>query len=468
MGGSAGPLIQVIGTAGGLARRGLCGWVHAGYTQSMIIAPSAESADGAPDHAPPAHSRAHALPCLTADLPGIGGVFKSSPQDFYVEELPLYEPSGNGTHVYIHFEKTGITTQDAVHWIALALGKRDRDIGVAGRKDAHAVTRQTVSVEHVNPDDVRRMSIQGLRVLRIDRHENKLRIGHLRGNRFVIKLRDVTTPALPAARSILNVIARRGMPNYFGPQRFGARGDNARIGLAALLGDHAEAVAQLLGRPAPTDAGPVLEARGLYDRGHFEEAARAWPRGSAVQRRAAAAMARTRGNPRRAWNTVDHNARLFYLNAFQADLFNRILADRIQCIDVMETGDLAWKHVNGACFHVDNPDAEQPRCAALEISPSGPLFGKRMTAALGAPGQREARALADAGVNATHLADRNAADMNGARRPLRVPLGDVEIEADDDDAGGFLRLSFELPAGAYATCLLREICKNDPLPAESA
>ncbi|NOT02242.1 MAG: tRNA pseudouridine(13) synthase TruD [Phycisphaerales bacterium] len=433
----------------------------------MIVAQTAESVGGINGGAGFAALGSHDLPYLTADIPGIGGTIKSRPEDFFVEELPLYEPSGEGTHVYVQIEKTGITTQDAVHWIANALGKRDRDIGVAGRKDAHAVTRQTISVEHVDPDDVLRMSIQGVRVVRVDRHGNKLRVGHLRGNRFIVKVRDVPPHAMTSARSTIDDLARRGMANYFGPQRFGARGDNGLIGRAALLGDHAEAVAQLLGRPDATDTGPVLEARRFFDRGQFDEAARAWPRGSAVQRRVAGAMARTRGNPRRAWNTVDHNMRLFYLNAFQAELFNRVLADRIQRIDLLEIGDLAWKHANGACFHVADAVVEQPRCAAIEISPTGPLFGKRMTAALGDPGEREARVLADAGIMAVHLSDRNAADMNGARRPLRVPVGDIGLEHGHDDAGDFVRLTFELPAGGYATSLLREICKNEEAASET-
>jgi len=86
------------------------------------------------------------LPFLTRDLPGVGGIVKTRPEDFFVEELPLYEPSGSGTHVYAQIEKKGLGTREALDRVARALGILRRDIGSAGLKDAHAVARQWISI----------------------------------------------------------------------------------------------------------------------------------------------------------------------------------------------------------------------------------------------------------------------------------------------------------------------------------
>lgn len=400
------------------------------------------------------------LPFLTADIPGIGGRIKTRPEDFVVEEIPLYQPSGQGTHTYIWLQKCGMTTHDAARRLAQALGKPTRDIGFAGLKDADAVTRQMVSVEHVDPTRVAGLDISGLRILECERHPNKLKKGHLRGNRFAIKLREVEPSASALAEAALAVLARRGVPNYFGPQRFGNRGDNWRIGLAALKGDFAEAMSLLLGRPGPGDAGRVLEARRHYDAGRLPAALDAWPGTSRVHRHVCKTLIKTQGSARKGWRAVDRDMRSFYVSACQSYLFNRVLADRIDGIDQVRLGDLAYKHVNGACFRVQDPKVEQVRCDAFEISPTGPLFGRRMTEASQAIGELENRVLAESGLGREALRENTEARTDGARRPLRVPTDDWAVDEGQDEAGRFLQLSFSLPAGSYATSLLRELCKH--------
>ncbi|MGB9626871.1 MAG: tRNA pseudouridine(13) synthase TruD, partial [Phycisphaerae bacterium] len=140
------------------------------------------------------------LPYLTVDAPPLAGRIKVHPDDFQVEEVPLYEASGEGTHSYACIEKTGMSTLRAVREIARALGEPHRNIGYAGMKDANAVTRQVLSIEHVPPERIEKLEIPGIRVLWVRRHGNKLRLGHLRGNRFVIRLRDVDTGRLDEVR----------------------------------------------------------------------------------------------------------------------------------------------------------------------------------------------------------------------------------------------------------------------------
>ncbi len=397
-------------------------------------------------------------PYLTADLPGIGGVIKRFNEDFEVEEIPLYEPSGTGTHVYFGIEKNGLSTPQAVQMIARALHRDAREIGYAGMKDAHAVARQTFSLEHVDPDEIQRLSWPGLRVLWTRRHTNKLKMGHLRGNQFIIMVRQADPDAPPRVQAILDVLARRGVPNYFGEQRFGRRGDNAAVGLAVLRGDFDEAVALVCGRPGPADTGDVRTARGLFDRGDFAAALEAWPRASQEQRRLCAAMQKSRGDARRAWRAIDRKLALLYVSALQSALFNRVLAWRIETIDRLINGDVAWKHANGALFLVEDAAAEQPRCDAFEISPSGPLFGRKMKAAQGEPGQSEARALAESGLTLERLAEHR--HVQGARRPLRFRPQDCRADQGTDARGPHVRISFALDSGCYATTVLREICKT--------
>ncbi|HNQ23214.1 MAG TPA: tRNA pseudouridine(13) synthase TruD [Phycisphaerae bacterium] len=400
-------------------------------------------------------------PYLTSDLPGIGGEIKRHDEDFIVEELPLYAASGSGTHTYLLIEKRGLTTLEAVGQIARALGKHPPDIGYAGLKDAHGVTRQTLSVEHVATEQVAALSLPRVRVLKVSRHENKIKLGHLAGNRFTIRIRGVGSDALGRTSAILEVLGARGVPNYFGRQRFGVRGDNAAIGQAVLRGEYEEAIALFLGRPGEADHGPVRRARELFDAGQVAEAARAWPGGFREQQRLCLTLKKGNADALRAWRTVNHTLRRLFLSAWQSALFNEVLAERIGGLDRLETGDLAWLHRNGKCFLVQDADAEQPRCTAGEISPTGPLFGPRMSWPEGEPGAQEQRIFEASRVTLDRRRTADGAPVAGARRPLRVPLGEADLSAGTDEHGTYLEVRFTLPAGAYATCVTRELCKGN-------
>ena len=128
------------------------------------------------------------LPFLTGDLPGIGGTLRARPEDFFVDEEPAYEPSGNGDHVFVRIEKRGMTTPQAVERIARALTVNPRDIGVAGMKDRHAVTRQWISLPPpVTPEAVQALALEDITMINVARHPHKLRTGHVRANRFVLR-----------------------------------------------------------------------------------------------------------------------------------------------------------------------------------------------------------------------------------------------------------------------------------------
>jgi len=404
------------------------------------------------------------LPFLTADIPGVGGVAKTRPEDFLVEELPLYEAGGTGTHVYALIEKRGIGTREALDRMAQTLNVARRKIGLAGLKDAHAVARQWISIEHVDPRRVEQISTPHVRVLRTSRHTNKLKPGHLRGNRFVIRLRRLVLPVPQAARvagEVLPILSRRGVPNHFGPQRFGNRRDNHLLGKAVARNDAAGFADLYLGRPDEgLDSPPVLEARRLYEQGRYEEAAKAWPGQFFDQRRALRALAAGKGNKKKVFYTVDKHLKGLFVSAYQSDLFNRVLAARMPDIDKLLLGDMAYKHVNGACFRVEQPKVEQPRCDGFEISPTGPLLGDRTTRLTGPAGEIEDPILNAENLSVMDLRQMKHFGARGGRRPLRFQPRDIHVATGQDDLGPYLELRFELDAGCYATTLLAEITKN--------
>jgi len=424
---------------------------------SAASAGSATSGTSAPALLTPG---AEPWPYLTADIPAIPGTLKARYEDFVVEEIPLYEPEGRGDHVHFVIEKAGLTTHKAVADVARALGVHPRNIGFAGLKDARAVTRQTLSVEHVDPDRIASLDIPRIRVLSVARHPRKLRIGHLAGNRFTIRLRDVDPARIDDVRRVLDVLSRRGVPNYFGVQRFGVRGDTAEIGRRLVAGDVAGAVALIGGAPGPLDAGAILEARKAFHAGDYAAAAELWPRTHAAYARLSRAMAREKGNARRAIRAFDRRMLRFFVNAYQSWLFNQILARRIDTIDRVFDGDLAVKHETGGIFRVQDAAAEQPRVDAFEISPTGPLPGPRMRRAEGVPGAIEDEVLREAGVRLEDFPEKGPFRVTGGRRALRFPLRDATVEPGDDDAGAYLEFRFTLPPGCYATAVLREVCKD--------
>ena len=331
--------------------------------------------------------------------PPVRALYKQAPEEFVVDELPVYEPTGSGTHTWLWIEKRGLTTLDAIGKLGEAVGRRQREFGYAGMKDALAITRQWLSLEHVEDAQLAGVTVEGLKILRITRHEAKLKMGHLRGNRFAIRLRDVDAAGAQALRANLADLAARGAPNWFGAQRFGHRGRNVEKGLRILAGD-----------------------------------------------------------VRRAGRTMPRRLLMLLLSAVQSEVFNRVLLARLATCDSVLAGDVAWLHRNGACFVVRDVATDQKRCARFEISPSGPLPGPDALRAEGEPGEIEARALASLELDPQAFAKVPYGMNQGARRALRVRVLEPEVT---EDAGG-VWVSFALDRGAYATSVLHELLEDAP------
>jgi tRNA pseudouridine13 synthase len=344
------------------------------------------------------------VPYVTASIPPLGGRIRSTPEDFRVDERPLYLPCGEGEHLYIRVTKRSLSTPDLVLRLSSQLHIKARSIGVAGLKDAQAVTTQMVSLQGVKTEMVEAL-LTDERVLALDvlgRHRNRLRKGHHAGNHFRLVIRDVSERSEDFLPRLFDELLRRGVPNYFGPQRQGRAGTNFQLG-AELLQDE--------------------------------------------QRR----------------NRMSRSKRLWFMNAYQSYLFNRILAQRIENLDRVFQGDWAMKTENGACFLVEQPEVEQSRADRFEISPTGPLFGSRAPWATGYPGEIERAVAADAGMTPEALSKAGTeCGFRGERRALRVRLNDLEWTLQGRD----LTLSFWLPPGSYATSVLREVIKTPSFPTD--
>jgi tRNA pseudouridine13 synthase len=394
------------------------------------------------------------LPFLTDSYPGIGGRIKAEPEDFVVEEIPLYEPGGEGQHVYVYLEKRGLSTYQAVNTIARRLGIPTKDIGYAGLKDARAVTRQMISIDGVAPGQVEALELPGIKILKVSRHRNKLKMGHLAGNRFTLRVRGTSQETLTIAEAVLSELHRRGVPNYFGEQRFGMRENTHLLGWALLRGDAEAFVHEYLGHSQAEERAEVQTARAACDAGDYTAALAQWPSSLPEERRMLAALVRNGGDATQALRVLDKKLRRLFFSAYQSHLFNRLLAQRIRSIDQLEAGDIAFIHASGAAFVVKDPALEQPRADRFEISPSGPLFGPKSLLAEGSPGQQERDRLKESGLSLAEFR-LPGIKFKGARRPFRIPLADVQVGWDDG-----LILSFRLPAGSYATDVLREVMKN--------
>ncbi len=422
------------------------------------------------------------LPPLTAAIPAVRAEVRATPDDFRVEEVPLYDPCGEGTHTYFAIEKRGISTHEAVRRLAERLGRSQNDFGYAGLKDAHAVAVQVLSLEHMTERERARIAEladgasgtsaeRPIRPLWFIRHKNKLRIGHLRGNRFRLRLGAVSVEDEGSLRAALDQLLRHGLPNYFGEQRFGVRGTTGALGRALLLGEDDAFLRLLLGDGGGATPGAlsapeespesarVREARALYEAGDLAGALARFPHYLPAERAALRQLGRQPSRPDRAIAAIPRRLRQLYVSAYQSALFNRLLAERVSegMTGAIEPGDVAYIHANGAAFVVgaaiEDAAREQPRSDRFEISPAGPIFGTKLLKAMGRPGEREEALLAAEGLELESW--RRPFEERGARRPYRIPLADLEATREGAD----VRLSFFLPPGAYATAVLAEILK---------
>jgi len=286
-----------------------------------------------------------------------------TPDDFEVEEIPAYAPSGQGEHLFLWIEKVGMDTPEAAARVASALGLPLGDVSWAGLKDRVARTRQWLSVPARAEAALEGLlPTPELRLLAHARHGNKLRVGHLRGNRFRIRMRNAERPG--AAAPILERLVAEGLPNAFGEQRFG-RGDTALRGQALVRGE------RLPRKP------------------------------SAFERK-------------------------LYVSAYQAQLFNRMLEARLRDGTLRRAllGDLMRKADSGGLFVCREPEVDQSRVERGEIVATGPILGWKMQRPEGEVDAAEQAVLAAEGLTLDSFG-RLGSIAEGTRRPYAVPVTDA-------------------------------------------
>lgn len=345
-------------------------------------------------------SEARPITLATADLEGLGGHIGPTPEDFQVVEIPAYLPAEQGSHCFVRIRKRALTSPEAAARLASVAGVPVSGVGMAGMKDRWAVTEQWMSVPDTAPGVLAGWKDGALEVLEAHAHPHKLRTGHLRGNRFSIRLVETRPWEARRAEALVERLVSHGLPNRFGPQRFGRDADNAAAGLAILLG---------------------------------------------------------RGGTR------DRRARRLLVSALQSALFNDYLGarlgwDRPLCPRV---GELLQRQPSGGIFACERPEEDERRVLEGEVTLTGPLFGARMRRPT--PGS-EPEALEEAvllGAGLTREVFEGFRKLApGARRPLLVQTEDLSLSPCDD--GGALRLEVTLPPGVYATVLLEELTQTPP------
>ncbi len=333
------------------------------------------------------------LPYAAASLTGIGGDIKADPSHFVVQEKLPYEPCGEGEHIYVTFRRSGWNTADAARTIQKRLHLKPSDVGWGGRKDKTAVVEQTLSfrcgVKRPLSDIEEVFADLPFELMDVRRHGNKIKTGHVAANRFSIIVSDPVPDALEKAKKIEKRLKHTGVPNFYGPQRFGYGMRNVQKGFSLFS----------------------ATKRGKKDS--------------------------------------------FMVSVIQSALFNIWLERRMESgqFSTLLSGDIVKKTDTGGMFTVEDLTAEALRFNAGEIVYTGPMFGFKMKPARDTAGEREVEVL-----DLFHLTPQDFRPFRapGSRREAVLHLSDLAITAVEKG----LQFSFTLPAGAYATTVLREFTRE--------
>jgi tRNA pseudouridine13 synthase len=342
--------------------------------------------------ASPFETTPHEPPLMRGDLPAINAAIGPAPEDFVVDEIPLYPQSGSGEHVYVRLEKRGYTTPAMLRAVTRAAGIDERDVGYAGLKDKHAVTRQWLSLPSKARPPSEWQLPEGIRVVEHTRHSNKLRTGHLLGNRFRITLVTQDAAALEQAAPVLEMLQSQGLYNYFGGQRFGRRGDGLRQALA-------------------------------------------WLREGA----------KLHGLPR--------FLSKLYPSVIQAEVFNRYFsARRAIGLHRLILGEVVRLDQAGAMFSVEDSEREAPRLASGDIHLTGAIFGPKARPTSAEAQALELSTIEALGITA-EAREKLARLAPGTRRDLIAKISDLSLSWS---AVGRIEVAFSLPSGCYATEVIRQ------------
>jgi len=331
--------------------------------------------------------------------PESSGLLRSKISDFHVVEILPFVPCGEGEHLFVHIRKTGANTLFVARELAKYFEVKEQLVSYAGLKDRFAITEQWFGVHVPGKQDynLADLNIEGVEILSYKRHNKKLRTGALSGNRFELILREVT--AVKAFTQRWQQIVEQGVPNYFGEQRFGI------------------------------DGGNIERALGLFS-------------GQKVK---------------------DKKKRGIYLSAARSHIFNCVLNERIeqQCFDKIAVGDVLMLAGTQSVFNLDEIDSTiKQRFIDKDVDITAPMWGAGELRTSGAPLVLEQK-----------IAEQNQEFCEGLprfglkqeRRRIRLTVSDTDIELlspaelPAEENKNAVKISFFLPAGCYATTVLREL-----------
>ncbi|MDD2788726.1 tRNA pseudouridine(13) synthase TruD [Methanoculleus sp.] len=398
--------------------------------------------------------------------PGIGGRLRSSPEDFIVEELPLPISDPNGPYLICRLTKTNWELQRAVKEIAKRLGISHRRIAWAGTKDKNAVTTQFISIYDVTPEAVGQVHLKDITLEVVGRSQHSLILGCLAGNRFDITIRDCIPEDLAERVEAVTAVAARGVPNYYGLQRFGVvRPVTHLVGERILKGDYEGAVATYVGRAYPRESEAVRQARTRFAETRDPRAALAdLPVQMTYERSMVNHLVANPGDYAGALRVLPPKLLSLLVSAFQSYLFNCALSSRIEAgltLTEPEAGDrLLFSNGREDIVSARNRQAallqiRRGRCRiALFISGAEPVTSH------GPMDEIMQDLMQKSGVNAgdfEHASRFVATKFAGVLRPISLSA-DVQAEISDTS----VRLRFTLPPGHYATTVCREYMKADP------
>ena len=339
--------------------------------------------------------------------------FKQSPRDFVVEEIPLYEFSGEGEHLILFVRKKNLTTNEMIGQLARYLNIKNRDIGYAGLKDKHAMTKQYISIHKNYEEALENFNHDGIKIISKTYHTNKIRIGHLKGNRFYIKVKKVNPTSAVKIDEALKNIAKDGMPNYFGYQRFGNDGNNHILG-------------EKLAKGNAREKNPRVKK--LLINAYQSHLFNLW-----LSRR------------------LEINMLVSSFKASEIEELLNMPNDEIKKMKLQKhpfkliSGDIMEHYPKGKLFEFEASEHDFERFNSRDISVTGLLCGKKVRVASDLAGEIEK--------------DFNdEIDADGARRYAWIyPTG---IEGRFNQVEAQYEMNFTLPKGSYATVLIEEIAKR--------
>lgn len=402
---------------------------------------------------------------------GIKGKIKSKPEDFIVEEIPVYPPPSHGKYVIARVKSKNWETNRLVERIASQLKISPNSIGYAGIKDKRAIKYQLMSFP-ADIEDIKNISIPDVEIEALYKSSTRLYSGNLIGNRFDIVIRNVEGGEERVKKIMEEIEKLHFIPNFFGIQRFGiSRPITHIVGKYLVKNEIEKAVMAYVANPLKGEDEESYKARKfLEDTKDFSEALKIYPKNLVFERRIIEYLSRNPGEWKNALFRLPRNLIRIFIHAYQSYIFNKILSLRIKKgfpLNEAIEGDIVipWEKemviqsYEGIEVNKDNMEKINKMIKKHKCFPSAPIIGYDYIKASGIAGEIERKVIEEEGINEEEFKMPHMPQFasRGMRRIIIVPIKNIKWDFDGEN----LHLRFFLPKGCYATSLLREIMKAD-------